>query len=98
MFEPTAATRVAVEMLTLWMESGEQAREDAARHIYRVTARADGLPDAQATMRAMGGLLNLSMLLLLLELAAERIGRDDADRVEAEAGRWLRGFSARLAE
>ena len=82
----TASTRVAVECLTLWMESDRQA---AAEHIARLRHEPDG-PGADSIIV---GLLNLSML-LVLELANAQGAEDIAKR----AGEYLRNLSAQLPE
>jgi hypothetical protein len=66
----TASTRVAVECLTLWMESD---RLGAAEHIERVLSD----PDGPAAPSIIAGQCNLGMLLVLM-LAKERgAGADD---------------------
>jgi hypothetical protein len=84
----TAATRVAVECLTLWLESD---RLNAAKHIAAL--RAD--PDGPGPDRIITGLLNLSMI-LVLELAKERGAT--ADDMADKAMEYLRNFSRQLPE
>jgi hypothetical protein len=84
----TAATRVAIECLTLWLESDRLA---AAKHIAELTHDPDG-PGAD---RIITGLLNLSMV-LVLDLAKER-GATAEEMVE-KAMDYLRDFSRRLPE
>jgi hypothetical protein len=68
----TAATRVAIEFLTLWMEPGEDAPQPAAKHIERVL---DHPSPTQA--EAIAGLLNLSTL--LVASLAKAFGAADDD-------------------
>lgn len=67
MFEPTAATRIAIEFLTLWIEPGTEARLTAARHIASVLRE----PGGEDLDSIVAGHLNLAMLLLFM-LAKER--------------------------
>ncbi len=67
MFEPTAATRIAIEFLTLWIEPGTKARLTAAEHIASVL-REPGGDDLDGVV---AGHLNLAMFLLFM-LAKER--------------------------
>jgi hypothetical protein len=84
----TVATRVAVECLTLWLESD---RLSAATHIAKLTHDPDG-PGAD---RIITGLLNLSMI-LVLDLAKERGA--NADDMPDKAMEYLRNFSRQLPE
>jgi len=85
----TAATRVAVECLTLWMESD---RLSAAKHITDLVHDPDG-PGAD---RIITGLLNLSMV-LVVSLAKEQGATTDEEYGEKVA-EWLRDFSRQLPE
>jgi hypothetical protein len=82
----TTSTRVAIEFLTVWLESDKQF---ATEHIYRVLKDPDG-PGADM---AIVGLLNLSNL-LALELAKER----GADDLQEWARKYLSNLSAQLPE
>jgi hypothetical protein len=82
----TAATRVAIECLTLWMESD---RLSAAEHI----ARLQHDPDGPGADRIITGLLNLSML-LVLELAKAQGAEDIRER----ASEYLRTLSPQLPD
>jgi hypothetical protein len=73
----TASTRVAVEFLTLWMESD---RLGAAEHITRVLSD----PDGPAAHSIIAGHCNLGMLLVLM-LAKER-GAGADDMIETARG------------
>jgi hypothetical protein len=73
----TAATRVAIECVTLWLESD---RQSAAEHIARLQHDPDG-PGADSIIV---GLLNLSHFLVLM-LAKER-GASGDDLVERARG------------
>ena len=84
----TASIRVAVECVTLWLESD---RESAAKYIAQLLHDPDG-PGAD-TMIA--GLVSLGQFLVLM-LAKER-GADADDLVE-EARGILQGLSRRLPE
>jgi hypothetical protein len=87
----TANTRVAVEFLTLWMESGDDARWRAMEHITKVVHdRAGPGPDS-----VIVGLLNLSML-TLFTLAQERGAAPDD--IHKRAGDILRDWSVQLPE
>lgn len=82
----TDATRVAIEFLTLWMETDRLA---AAEHIAGVIHDPDGPePDTAIT-----GLLNLSMFLLFALAKA-----NGADDYKAWAGEYLHNFSVNLPE
>jgi hypothetical protein len=85
----TASTRVAIEFLTLWMESGDTARLSALQYIQRVLNE----PDGPSAMSVISGLLNLSMF-LLYELA-EAQGAED---LQQRANEYLRNLSAQLPE
>jgi hypothetical protein len=82
----TASTRVAVEFLTLWMESD---RQGAAEHIWQVLSDPDG-PGAHSVI---AGQLNLSMI-LVLELAKAQ----GAEDIQERAGEILRSLSPQLPE
>ena len=86
----TAATRVAIEFLTFWMEPGEDAPRPAAEHIERVL---DHPTPAQA--EAIAGLLNLSTLLVVSLAKAWGAADDD---VGERAGEILRELSPHLPE
>ncbi len=62
----TQATRVAIECLTLWMESGDEASSNAMEHILRI--RTD---QGVSEITIIAGLLNLSAL-AIETLAQER--------------------------
>lgn len=87
----TEATRVAIECLTLWLEPGQEARHRAAEHIADVT------PDTESKNQLIGGLLNLSML-LVLKLAKETNPAATDDDLLERAGDILRHWSPRLPE
>jgi hypothetical protein len=82
----TAATRIAVECLTLWMETD---RQTAAEHI----ASLQHDPDGPGADRIIVGLLNLSML-LVFELAHAQ----GADDIRERAGEILRNLSPQLPD
>jgi hypothetical protein len=82
----TAATRVAIEFLTLWLEDD---RQRAAAHIRMALADPDG-PDAASIV---GGQCYLSMV-LILELAKAQGAEDLRER----AGEILRELSRQLPE
>jgi hypothetical protein len=82
----TAATRVAIEFLTLWLE---QDRQFAAEHIFEVVND----PDGPGTVQAIVGLLNLSMI-IELQLAKANGATDYL----AWAGDHLRSMSPDLPE
>jgi hypothetical protein len=82
----TASTRVAIEFLTVWLESD---REFATEHIYRVLKDPDG-PGADM---AIVGLLNLSML-LAFEMAKAQGAEDLQERVR----KYLSNLSAQLPD
>ena len=82
----TASTRVAIEFLTVWLESD---REFATEHIYRVLKDPDG-PGADM---AIVGLLNLSML-----LAFEMAKAQGAEDLQERARKYLSNLSAQLPE
>jgi hypothetical protein len=84
----TASIRVAVECVTLWLESD---RESAAKYVAHLLHDPDG-PGAE-TMIA--GLVSLSQFLVLM-LAKER-GAGADDLVEKARG-ILQGLSWRLPE
>jgi hypothetical protein len=84
----TASVRVAVECVTLWLESD---RQSAAKYIARL--RHD--PDGPGADTMIAGLVSLSHLLVLM-LAKER-GAGDDDLVEKARG-ILQGLSRGLPE
>jgi hypothetical protein len=85
----TAATRVAVECLTLWLE---QDRQRAVDHIANLELD----PGGQGGTTIIVGLLNLSSW-LVLTLAKERGAATD-DELREKAGDVLRDFSRQLPE
>jgi hypothetical protein len=89
--QPTAYTRVAIEFLTLWMEPGDQARIEAARHIQSIV----DAPDANIR-GIIAGLLNLNTV-TLLELAKAR-GAMTEEMYYQVAGDFLRELSQGLPE
>ncbi|MBV9060803.1 MAG: hypothetical protein JOZ09_16845 [Pseudonocardiales bacterium] len=101
MLASTAATRTAVEFLTLWMDSDERA---AIEHIGWVLLNHDLPGDAvgdvattvEATVTALAGQLNLSMF--LLHLLAEELGATNEDEVQGKATEILQELSLRLPE
>lgn len=82
----TAATRVAIEFLTLWLEPN---RQRAAAHIKMALGDPDG-PDAASII---AGQCNLGMM-LVLELAKAQGAEDLRER----AGEILRELSRQLPE
>jgi hypothetical protein len=82
----TAATRVAIEFLTLWMEPD---RERAAAHIRMALGDPDG-PDAASII---AGQCNLGMI-LVLEVARAHGAADLRER----AGEILQELSRQLPE
>jgi hypothetical protein len=88
MFEPTEATRVAVECLTIWLETD---KEKAAEHI----AHLQHSPDGPGASTMISGFLNLSEL-LVLNLANERGA--NAGNLRQKAGDILREWSPQLPE
>jgi hypothetical protein len=88
MFEPTEATRVAIECLTIWLETD---KEQAAEHV----AHLQHSPDGPGASTMISGFLNLSEL-LVLSLAKERGA--DAGNVREKAGDILREWSPQLPE
>ena len=82
----TAATRVAIEFLTLWMEPD---RQRAAAHIRMALGDPDG-PDAASII---AGQCNLGMI-LVLEVARARGAADLRER----AGEILQELSRQLPE
>lgn len=92
MYEPTDVTRVAIECLTLWLERGDDARLNAAKHIADLTHERDGPgPDKIIT-----GLLNLSMLLVFKVAQAE--GATTKSDIAQRAHEILRELSPKLPE
>jgi hypothetical protein len=89
--QPTAYTRVAIEFLTLWMEPGDQARLEAARHIEGIVEA----PDANIP-GIIAGLLNLNTV-TLFELAKAR-GAMTEEMYYRVAGDFLRELSSGLPE
>jgi hypothetical protein len=84
--QATDATRIAVEFLTLWMETD---RDGAAAHITDVMTG----PDAPEGAHVIAGLLNLNMF-TILELAKANGAGDGV----AWAGDYLRNLSPRLPD
>jgi hypothetical protein len=86
----TAATRVAIEFLTLWMEPGDDAPRPAAKHI-------DGVLDhpTPAQAEAIAGLLHLNVLLVASLARAWGASEDD---VALRAGEILRDMAQHLSE
>jgi hypothetical protein len=82
----TAATRVAIEFLTLWLEGD---RQRAAAHIRMALADPDG-PDAPSII---AGQCNLGMI-LVLEVARAQ----GAESLHERTGEILRELSRRLPE
>jgi hypothetical protein len=82
----TAATRVAIEFLTLWLEPD---RERAAAHIRMALGDPDG-PDAASII---AGQCNLGMI-LVLDLARAQGAADPRER----AGEILQELSRQLPE
>lgn len=92
MYEPTDVTRIAIECLTLWMESGDSARLKAAEHIADLTHDRDGPgPD-----KIIVGLLNLSMFLVYRLAKAE--GATTATDIGQRGSEILRELSPKLPE
>ncbi len=87
----TDATRVAIELLTLWLEPGDDARLNAARHITKLTRDPEG-PGAE---HIIAGLLNLNMMTLLSLVKAQ--GADAGDMLD-RAQAILREWSPQLPE
>jgi hypothetical protein len=88
MSQPPSNTRIAVEFLTLWMESD---RRGAAKHISMLLND----PEEPETAEIVAGLLNLNML-ILFELAKAH-GATDKD-MRQKAGEILRDLSQQLPE
>jgi len=86
----TAATRVAIEFVTLWMEPGEDAPQPAAKHI-------DGVLDhpTPAQAEAIAGLLHLNVLLVVSLARAWGASEED---VASQAREILRDMSQHLPE
>jgi hypothetical protein len=82
----TAATRVAIEFLTLWLEDD---RWVAAEHIYDVLHD----PATPQTEAVIAGLLNLNML-----FAFEAAKANGATDYVAWVGEYLRRHSPELPE
>ena len=85
----TAATRVAIELLTLYMEPD---LERAADHIRMAL----GDPDGPDPVSIIAGQCNLAML-LVFRLARER-GAITADQLRIRAGEILQELSQDLPE
>jgi hypothetical protein len=85
----TATTRVAVECLTLWLQSDRQRAVD---HIADLATD----PGGPGPTNIIVGLLNLSSW-LVLTLAKERGAATD-DELREKAGDILRDFSRQLPE
>ena len=88
--------RVAIEMLTLWMEPGEEARRHAVEHIWEIL---DAPTDEQFRKNVAGvvaGALNLTHLLLLR--LAQKEGAESDEEIALMAGEILRSMSPQLPE
>lgn len=92
MYLPTEVTRIAIECLTLWMESGDGARLNAAEHVADLTHDRNG-PGADAII---AGLLNLNMLLVYSLAKAE--GATGATEIKQRGSEILRELSPKLPE
>ena len=90
MLSRTAAIRMAIEFLTVWMEPDHAA---AAVHITDVIHDPD---QPEAAGMAVTGLLNLSKF-LLFRLAREH-GATSDDEIQGKASEILRELSLRLPE
>ncbi len=91
MHEPTAATRIAVECLTLWLQPGAEAWVAAAEHMVELM----GTPINATSIDMVSGLLNLNVW-VLFDLMKERgLSLHEAD---AGVARYLQDLSARLPE
>jgi hypothetical protein len=86
---PAAATRVAVECLTLWLE---QDRQRAIDHI----ANLETDPSRLGPTNIIVGLLNLSSWLVLTLASAQ--GATTDDELRKKAGDILREFSRLLSD
>ena len=86
----TKTTRVGVELLTLWMETGQAERWAAAEHIQQLVADPNE-PDAEIIV----GLLNLGMFLAIT--AAKAAGAPDHEMLDG-ARQIVRTISAGLPE
>ncbi len=98
MDEPNAATantRVAIELLTLWLEPGEEARYRAAAHILQVLGEPTDEGALAHATEVVAGLLNLSML-LVVRLAHEQGA--DRDAMLEVAGDILRAIAPNIPE
>jgi hypothetical protein len=84
----TAATRIAIEFLTLWLEDNRQA---AAEHMYDVLHD----PASPQVEALIAGLLNLSML---FAFEAAKANGAAPDRYVAWVGDWLGRHSPQLPE
>jgi hypothetical protein len=85
----TAATRVAVECLTLWLE---QDRQQAIVHISNL----DADPSGPGPTNLIVGLLNLSSWLVLTLASAQ--GATTDNELREKAGDILREFLRLLSE
>jgi hypothetical protein len=96
MSKGTDSMRVAIEMLTLWREQGEEAaRLGAIQHILgTVMGGSTEAVRRHNAVTAVGGLLNLSDLLLLR--LAEKEGAQTREEIELMAGEILRSVAAQL--
>ena len=90
MLEPTAATRVAIECLTLWMEPAE-ARLRAAEHIAKVVHD----PEGAGADTVITGLLNLNMMVLFMLVKEQGA---TAENMPERAAAVLRELSRQLPE
>jgi len=101
MLASTAATRTAVEFLTLWIESDDK---EAIGHIGRILVNHD-LPEGavadvaitiEAAVTALVGQLNLSMF--LLQALAEKHGATSDDEIRTKSSELLQRLSIALPE
>jgi hypothetical protein len=101
MLASTAATRTAVEFLTLWMEADERAADEhigwvLLHHDLPGDAVGDVATTVEATVTALAGQLNLSMF--LLQLLAKQQGATSEAEVHGNAREILQELSLRLPE
>lgn len=97
MFTGTDSMRIAIEILTLWREPGDEARMRACEHIIDVVLGGSTESEQrQNAITAVGGLLNISDLLLLR--VAQREGAESKDEIAMMAGEILRSISPQLPE
>ncbi|CAN5756073.1 hypothetical protein BH24ACT5_BH24ACT5_21280 [soil metagenome] len=78
--EPTNANRVAIELLILWLEPGDDARRHAAEHTVNVVLAGSTVEEQLAkAVVALSGVLNLSRSILLQLVKTEAAGVDVDD-------------------